>query len=81
MPLDRNAPRDSLRETYDAMKVVGPAGFADAEQEDYADLGDAELPAEAAVRLADMTGRPVGDFEAGEYDHPDLDDLKEVSGE
>lgn len=43
MPLNRDFERPSLRETYDAMRVVGPAGFDDAELEDYADLGSPRL--------------------------------------
>lgn len=82
MPLAHDAPcRSSLRETYDAMRVVGPAGWDGATIEDYADLDDAELPASVAAHLADMTGRPVVEFEGEDYDRPDLDDLEEVSGE
>lgn len=43
---------------------------------DYADLGESDLPPNAAVHLADMTGDPVGSFEADEYDHPDFDELE-----
>lgn len=51
--------------------------------DDYADLGDADLPPKAEVHLADMTGRPVGDFEPDldKYPHPDRDELERVNHE
>lgn len=56
-----------------------PKGY---DLDDYADLGEADLPPSAAVRLADMTGRNVGFFEAVEsIDHPGLDELERVDHE
>lgn len=35
MPLNRNAPRDGMPQTYDAMMIVGPTGFMDRDIDDY----------------------------------------------
>lgn len=42
--------------------------------DDYADLGEADLPPDTAVHLADMSGRPVEDFEADKFPIPDFED-------
>jgi hypothetical protein len=42
---------------------------------------EGEGPSSAAEILSEMTGRPVEAFEAAEYDHPSLDELKRVSSE
>lgn len=39
MPLNRNYERESMEETYAAMLIVGPPGFADRDSlDDYEDL-------------------------------------------
>lgn len=55
-----------------------PKRREDTELDDYADLGEADLPPRASVHMAAETGEPVGNFEPDfdEYPIPDHDDLE-----
>jgi len=42
MPLNRNAPRDSMPETYDAMRMVTRAQYDGVTVDDYVDVGQGD---------------------------------------